>query len=284
MRSRPASLDSRSAKLPEAGTPSSFWSGTISFGLVTIPVSLYAATRSSVGTSLRSLAPDGTPLRREYVCPKHDRPLEPDEIVRAYELDDGELVVVTDEELDGLAPEASHEIELQRFVDRAELSPLLFDRPYFLLPSSGSTKPYRLLVQVLEAGQRAGIATFVMRGHQHVVAILAEDQLLRAQTLRFASQLRTPDDIGLPSAAEQVEDPQVERMRVLIREHVEADIDPAELEDDARTQILALAERKLAEGRDVIDVPEPESSDDAEVIDLMDVLKRSLSGPPAEPA
>lgn len=270
--------------MPEAGTPSSFWSGTISFGLVTIPVSLYAATRSSVGTSLRSLAPDGTPLRREYVCPKHDRPLEPDEIVRAYELDDGELVVVTDEELDGLAPEASHEIELQRFVDRAELSPLLFDRPYFLLPSSGSTKPYRLLVQVLEAGQRAGIATFVMRGHQHVVAILAEDQLLRAQTLRFASQLRTPDDIGLPSAAEQVEDPQVERMRVLIREHVEADIDPAELEDDARTQILALAERKLAEGRDVIDVPEPESSDDAEVIDLMDVLKRSLSGPPAEPA
>jgi DNA end-binding protein Ku len=270
--------------LPEAGTPSSFWSGTISFGLVTIPVSLYAATRSSVGTSLRSLAPDGTPLRREYVCPEHDRPLEPDEIVRAYELDDGELVVVTDEELDSLAPEASHEIELQRFVDRAELSPLLFDRPYFLLPSSGSPKPYRLLVEVLEAGQRAGIATFVMRGHQHVVAILAEDQLLRAQTLRFASQLRSPEDIGLASAPRTLDDARVERWRGHIREHVAPDIDPAELEDDERTEILALAERKLAEGRDVIELPEPESTDDAEVIDLMDVLKRTLAGPPSDTA
>jgi DNA end-binding protein Ku len=265
--------------LPEAAAPSSFWSGTISFGLVTIPVSLYAATRGSVGASLRSLAPDGTPLRREYMCPKHDRALESDEIVRAYELEDGELVAVTDEELDALAPEASHEIALQRFVDKAELSPLLFDRPYFLLPSSGSTKPYRLLVQVLEAGGRAGIATFVMRGHQHVVAILAEDQLLRAQTLRFVSQLRTPEDIGLPSPPEQVDQVRVDRLRALIRERVEPDIDPAQLEDDARTQLLALAERKLAEGRDVIELPSPEPSDEAEVIDLMDVLKRSLSHP-----
>lgn len=265
--------------MPETGAPSSFWTGTISFGLVTIPVSLYAATRSTTRASLRSLAPDGTPLRREYVCPKHERALEPDEIARAYELDDGELVVVTEEELEGLAPEASHEIELQRFVDREELSPLLFDRPYFLLPSSGSTKPYRLLVQVLEAGKRAGIATFVMRGHEHVVAILAEDQLLRAQTLRFVSQLRTPEDIGLPSPPESLDDARVERLRALIREHVEPDIDPAELDDDARTRVLALAERKLAEGRDVIELPSPEPSDEAEVIDLMDVLKRSLSHP-----
>jgi DNA end-binding protein Ku len=263
--------------LPEAGSPSSFWSGTISFGLVTIPVSLYAATRNSVGASLRSLAPDGAPLRREYVCPRHERPLEPDEIARAYELDDGELVVVTDEELDALAPEASHEIELQRFVDRGELSPLLFDRPYFLLPGAGSSKPYRLLVEVLEASGQAGIATFVMRGHQHVVAILAEDQLLRAQTLRFVSQLRSPEDIGLPSAPESIDEARVDRWRAVIREHVTSDIDPAELDDDARARIVALAERKLAEGRDVVDLPEAEPSEEAEVVDLMDVLKRSLS-------
>jgi DNA end-binding protein Ku len=263
--------------LPEPGSASSFWSGTISFGLVTIPVSLYAATRSSVAASLRSLAPDGTPLRREYVCPKHERPLEPDEIVRAYELDDGELVVVTDEELDALAPEASHEIELQRFVDRAELSPLLFDRPYFLLPSSGSAKPYRLLVQVLEASGRAGIATFVMRGHQHVVAILAEDQLLRAQTLRFVSQLRTPEDIGLPRPPESVDEARVEQMRAIIRAHVEPDIDTAELDDDERARILELGERKLAEGRDVIELPSPEPSAEVEIVDLMDVLQRSLA-------
>lgn len=263
--------------MPEPGTPSSFWSGTISFGLVTIPVSLYAATRNPVAASLRSLAPDGTPLRREYVCPEHERALEPDEIVRAYELDDGELVVITDEELDALAPEASHEIELQRFVDRSELSPLLFDRPYFLLPGSGSSKPYRLLVQALEASGRAGIATFVMRGHQHVVAILAEHQLLRAQTLRFVSQLRSAQDIGLPDPAEPSDEARVDRLRAVIRDHVATDIDRAELDDDERARIVELAERKLAEGRDVIELPAPEPSDEAEVIDLMDVLKRTLA-------
>jgi DNA end-binding protein Ku len=263
--------------LPEAGTPSSFWSGTISFGLVTIPVSLYAATRNSPGTSLRSLAPDGTPLRREYVCPRDERPLEGDELARAYELDDGELVVVTDEELDALAPEASHEIELQRFVDRAELPPLLFERPYFLLPGSGSSKPYRLLVQVLEATGRAGIATFVMRGTQHVVAIVAEDQLLRAQTLRFVSQLRTPEAIGLPSPPESIDEARVGRWLAKIREHEADELDTSELEDDTHARIVALAERKLAEGRDVVELVEGESDEEAEVIDLMDVLKRSLS-------
>jgi DNA end-binding protein Ku len=269
--------------LAEAGAPKPFWSGTISFGLVTIPVALYAATRTSSGRSLRQLAPDGALLRREYVCPTHGRPLERDEIVRAYELEDGELVVVTDEELEALAPEASRDIELKQFVDRAELSPLLFDRSYFLLPSSDSTKPYRLLTQVLEEQQRAGIATFVMRGHQHVVAIIAEDQLLRAQTLRFASELRTPETIGLPEPPAQIDAARVERLRAMIREHSEADIDRAELDDDTRERVIALADRKLAEGRDLVEPPSDEGgaevSGDAEVIDLIDVLARSLARP-----
>ncbi|KIG18994.1 Ku domain protein [Enhygromyxa salina] len=252
--------------------------------MVTIPVSLVSAVRSSVGVSLRQLAPDGTPLRREYVCPQHQRPLEPDEIARAYELSDGEFVVLTDDELEALAPEASHDIELRQFVDRDQLSPMLFERPYFLLPGSGSTKPYRLLTQVLEATGRAGIATFVMREHQRVVAILANDQLLRAQTLRFVSRLRTPQSVGLPSPPAQVDAAQIERMRDLIRAHEEADIDLSELDDEVRVRTIALAQRKLAEGRDVVEQPSDEPDQDAEIIDLMEVLRRSLERPMASEA
>lgn len=264
--------------------PKPFWSGTITFGLVTIPVGLYSATRSSSGGALRQLAPDGKPLRREYVCPEHERPVERDELVRGYELEDGEFIVLTDEELEALAPAATRDIELRQFVDRSELSPMLFERPYFLLPSSGLIKPYRLLTQVLEASKRAGIATFVMRGHQHIVAIMAENQLLRAQTLRFVDQLRTPETIGLPAAPAQLEDAKVKRLRSVIRKHVEDDIDRTELDDDTPARAIALAERKLAEGRDVIERPvAPEGGAEAEIIDLMDVLKRSLARPPSSP-
>src|SRR5690606_29299785 len=138
-----------------------------------------------------------------------------------------------------LAPAASRDIELRQFVDRSELSPMLFERPYFLLPSSGLIKPYRLLTQVLEASKRAGIATFVMRGHQHIVAIMAEGQLLRAQTLRFVEQLRTPETIGLPAPPARLDDAKVERLRSAIHEHSEADIDRHELDDDARERAIA---------------------------------------------
>ncbi|PRQ09898.1 non-homologous end joining protein Ku [Enhygromyxa salina] len=265
--------------MPETDSPSPFWSGTITFGMVTIPVSLVSATRSSAGVSLRQLAPDGAPLRRQYVCPDHERALEPDEIARAYELDSGQYVIMTDDELDALAPEASHDIELRQFVDRAALSPMLFERPYFLLPDSESTKPYHLLAQVLEATGRAGIATFVMRGHQHVVAIVADDQLLRAQTLRFVSELRTPATIGLPSPPDDLDEAQIQRLRAVIRAHTATEIAESELEDEARAQVLALAEQKLAEHRDVVQVPSDEPGPDAEIIDLMRVLQRSLARP-----
>ena len=263
--------------------PKAFWSGTISFGLVSVPVALYSATRSSAGLSLRLLARDGVPLRREYVCPKHERALEPDEIARAYELDDGELVVISDAELERLAPEASRDLEIKQFVEREQLSPLLFERPYFLLPSTTTIKPYRLLALVLEQSGRAGVASFVMRGHQHMVAILAEGGLLRAQTLRFAEQLRTPESIGLEDAPAKVDASKLKQLRAAIRRHAEADIDRDELEDETRQRTVALAERKLAEGRDVVEQPEAEPGAEAEIIDLMEVLKQSLGRPPTSP-
>lgn len=177
--------------------PHGLWSGTLSFGLVSVPVSLFPALRSG-GTSLRMLDEDGTPLSREYVCSKDGKPLDADDRVRGYEMDDGKMITVTDEDLESLAPERTNEINLKEFVDPDDIPVTFFDRPYFLAPGKGSLRAYRLLAHVMEESRRAGIATFVMRGKEYLVAILAESGLLMAETLRFAEELRTAADVGLP--------------------------------------------------------------------------------------
>ena len=192
--------------MPEAGhkkkhdtqRPRSFWSGTIAFGLVSIPVSLYVASRSG-GISLRMVDEDGTPLRRRYFCSKDGEPLEADDIVRGYEVEKDRFVIVKDEELEALAPEKSREIDLKRFVPLAQIDPIWFERGYFLAPDKGAMKAYRLLANTMEQEGRAGIATFVMRGKEYLVAIIGQQGLLRAETLRFHDELRTPDDVGLPT-------------------------------------------------------------------------------------
>jgi DNA end-binding protein Ku len=139
-----------------------FWSGTITFGLVSVPVHLYPAVRRG-GMALRMLDADGTPLARRYYCPEHGREVPPEEIVRGYEIDKERYVVVEDHELEALTPRKSRDIDLTRFVRQEEIPPFFFDRAYFLTPSGDSTKAYRLLAEVMEKSRRAGIATFVMR-------------------------------------------------------------------------------------------------------------------------
>jgi hypothetical protein len=158
--------------------PRSFWSGTITFGLVSIPVELYPASRSQ-RLSLRMVAEDGTPLTRRYFCPKEDKELEWDEIVRGYEVEKDTYVVVTDAELEKLAPEKTRDIDLRVFVDQGQLDPMHFDRAYYLTPGGNSTKAYRLLAATMEQTEKAGIATFVMRGKEYLIAILAEGSSAR---------------------------------------------------------------------------------------------------------
>src|SRR5207248_7073669 len=108
--------------------------------------------------------------------------------------------VVTDEELERLAPEKSRDIDLRRFVEAEAIPPMYFERSYFLVPAGGSAKAYRLLAATMEETHRAGIATFVMRGKEYLVAILSENGILRAETLRFSDEIRSPEDVGLPEA------------------------------------------------------------------------------------
>lgn len=263
----------------ERRPPRAFWSGTIAFGLVTVPVDLLPAVRSR-RVSLRMLAPDGTPLSRRYWCPRDERLLDPAEIVRGYEVEDGEFVVVADEELNALEPEKSREIDLRRFVPRPSIDPMFFDRAYFLAPSGESTKAYRLLARAMEEADRAGIGTFVMRGKEYLAAILSEGGILRAETLRFAAEIRSRKDVGLEEASDP--DPEVaDRLAEAIDDMTSESLDPSELEDRYSERMEALVREKLAEGEDVVTIPEEaraEEAEEVEIVDLMEVLKRRLRG------
>ncbi len=254
-----------------------FWSGTITFGLVSIPVNLFPANRSQ-RVSLRMLAPDGTPLRRRYYDPETGKDVPPEEIVRGYELDDGRFVLVSDDELEALAPERSRDIDLRRFVPAEQIDPILFERAYFLTPGGESTKAYRLLAETMEKRGRAGIATFVMRGKEYLVAILAENGILRAETLRFADEVRAPEAVGLPGTGKG-DVAARRRLEKTIRKLEKPDIETTELEDDAARRLIDLVRRKKRKGEDVV-APEPveEEEEEAEagVIDLMQVIKQSL--------
>jgi len=269
---------------PEASAVRGFWSGSLSFGLVSIPVNLITAQRTS-RVALRMLGPDGTPLRRRFFCSKHDEALESADIVRGYEVEKDRFVVVTDEELRALAPKLSQEIDLTRFVPLEEIDPMHFEHGYFLVPNKKSGKAYRLLARIMEDRKRAGIATFVMRGKQYLVAIIASGGVLRAETLRFADELRSTDEIGVAPSAQASADAigafekQIDALR--------ADaLAPDELDDTQTQRLLELIEKKRSKGADVIAARDVrfEDSSGAQIVDLLQYLKDSIAGARADNA
>lgn len=251
------------------------WSGSISFGLVNVPVRLFPAYRA-VSTGLRMVTQDGVPVERRYWCPEHEREVERNELVRGFEVEDGSFVVLTEEELDGLEPRKSREIGLRRFVDVAELDPFHFDRAYILAPAGDSTKAYRLLAAAMEETGRAGIATFVMRTREYLVAILARDGILRAETLRFPDEVRAPADVDLEEGPDATRDA-VDAMKRAVAGRTRDDIDRGELQDPQLSKLEALARGKRRAGEGVVRMEEEAASGGAEIIDLMAVLKRSLA-------
>ncbi len=220
------------------------------------------------------LSPDGKPLARRYYAPATGKQLASDDMLRGYEIERDRYVVVTDDELDRLAPEKSRDIDLQRFVEADKIPPMYFERAYFLTPAGGSTKAYRLLAAIMEQTKRAGIATFVMRGKEYLVAILAENGILRAETLRFSDELRSPEDVGLPK--DQTADAaQTRRFTSAIEKLSEKDIAKDEMKDDSGERLLALARRKESQHKDVVKAPGVVKQE--KVIDILTVLQRSLA-------
>jgi len=251
-----------------------FWSGTLTFGLVSVPVELYPGNRTN-RAPLRMLGPENEPLARRYYSEKTGDDLDAEEMVRGYEVDKDKYVVVTDEELERLAPEQSRDIDLRRFVDLKSIPPIYFDRSYFLAPAEGSEKAYRLLVDTMEESDLAGIATFVMRGKEYLVAIFPENGILRAETMRFSDELRSPKEVGLPEK-KHVPAAAVKKFERLITKHSVRTLPLKELKDEKTDQLLKLIAKKRARHKDVVEVEEPER-DEGKVVDIMEALKKSLA-------
>lgn len=255
----------------------SFWSGSITFGLVNVPVALYPATRGRT-VRLRMVDDSGNTLQRRYVCSKDGKELDWDDIVRGYEVKKGKFVTVSDEELEAVEPRKSRDIDLQLFVDAGEIDPMLFERAYFLVPAGGTNKAYRLLAEVMERSGRAGIATFVMRGKEYLVAILSEKGILRAETLRFADEIRKPAEIGLPKKA-KTSATVVRKFENEIGRHT-GHVNLREFLDEDAENLEKLVEKKQRKHEDVIKAKEPEAeeTEPGNVVDIMEVLQRSLRG------
>ena len=253
------------------------WWGTLSFGLVTLPVELYPTTRSN-RASLRMVAEDGTPLKRRYFCQKDGELLEPDDIVRGYPVGDDEYVMLEDEELEALDPDRSRVIDLESFVPLGDIDPSYLENTYVLVPDADATTAYRLLVTGMAEAERAGIATFVMRGKAYVIAIVSVQGTLRALTLRYHDELRTPAEVGLPELRTADVD-EVERFEKAMKSLYEKELDLGELEDRESQRLRKLALSKLKKGRDVHQVDEAEvepEDEDAPYVDVMQLLKQNL--------
>lgn len=264
------------SKTKEAPEPRfrGIWSGTLSFALVSMPVSLLPAVRGS-RSALRMLSPEGNPLQRHYYSPKTGRDLDDDDMVRGYEIDKGDYVPVTDEELERLAPEKSSDIDLKRFVPRDQISPVFFEHGYFVVPAKGSHKAYQLLARSMEKSECAGVGTFVMHGKEHLAAILADKGFLRLETLRFSDEIRSPADMGI-SAKKAAPASMVRKFERVIGKASGA-IAPEQMRDEYTDRLLKLVKKKKGRRKNVVESSVKEESDSGNVVDLMEVLKRSMA-------
>jgi DNA end-binding protein Ku len=259
----------------EDAMPRPTWKGSISFGLVNVPVQLFTAVRSQDIRFRQLHGKTHARVRQQRIDVETGEEVAYDELVKGYETADGSYVVVDPEELRQLDPEASELIDIHDFVDLADIDPIYYDRPYYLAPDGkAAAKPYRLLTDAMMREGKVAIATFVMRNKEHLAAIRARDDLLLLSTMNHADEVVDPADLDIPAITGDVEvrDREVEMARRLIDSLV-TDFDPTAYEDSYRKRLVEFLEAK-AEGQDV-ELPEVER-DRGGVIDLTAALEASL--------
>lgn len=265
-----------------------FWSGVISFGLVSLPVGLYPANRARL-LRLSMVDEKGARLRRRYRCQKDNKLLKSKDIIRGYPDPEKGFIVVEDKELRELAPDKHREIDLQRFVPLEQIDPVFFERSYFLVPDRGGGKAYQLLAEAMAQQKRAGLASFVMRDREYLIAILAEDGLLRAETLRFVQELRSPEDLEVGTLPE-ADDKLTAKLKRAAKKLARDTLDRKLLADPQYRDVYRLAQQKVESGRDLL-TSSADNEDDGEqedlpanVVDMMAVLKQRLASAGEEPA
>ena len=255
------------------------WNGSLSFGLVTIPVGLAPATAPKARASdvtFRTLHREcGTPIKQKRWCPVHEREVANDELVKGWEVSKGQFVIVEDSDLEAIEQrDTSRAIEISRFVPLAEVDPLFFDRTYFLAPSSAEAqrRPYVLLLNAMKETGMAAIGRMVIRGNENFVLIRPKGEALVLETLFLAEDVRSQAEIDEAVEAVDVKEPELDLARQLIDSLV-GEWEPEALQSEYRQNLRQLLEAKLA-GEEIA-MPEPVA--DAPVIDLMDALKKSVA-------
>lgn len=253
------------------------WSGTISFGLLNVPVKLYSAVARR-GISLREIREsDGTRIRHRRVAEGTDEEVPYGEIVKAFEITPDRYVPLSKDELEAMAPEKTRAIEVQDFVDLEQIDPIYFDSPYYLGPADGAEKAYSLLARAMEESGKVAISRFVFRNKEHLAALRPSDGVLTLTTMRFADEVVPPSELEdvLPETKPKVAKQEVEMAEQLI-DSLTREFDPSAYRDEYREQLLALIERK-AEGKDVLEAPEVEEPKATKAPDLMSALEESIA-------
>jgi DNA end-binding protein Ku len=257
--------------------PRAIWSGTISFGLLNVPVKLYSAVARR-GISLREIREsDGARIKHRRVAEGTDEEVPYGEIVKAFEVTADRYVPLSKDELAAMAPEKTRAIEVQDFVDLDQIDPIYFDSPYYLGPADGAAKAYSLLAKAMQESGKVAIARFVFRNKEHLAALRPGDGVLTLTTMRFADEVVAPSELEdvLPQGEQKVAKKEVEMAEQLI-DSLTTEFDPGAYRDEYREELLSLIERK-AEGKDVLTAPETEEPKPTAAPDLMSALEESIA-------
>ena len=253
----------------------SIWNGSLSFGLVTIPVGL-AVAQQRQDVRFRTLHREcGTPIKQKRYCPFHQRDVESDELVKSWDFAMGQFVLVEEADLESVAVQRSRSIELLRFVELAEVDPVYFDRAYYLSPADDDVarRPYVLLLEALKETGMAAVGRFVLRGRENLCLVRASDGALVLETLYFAEVVRSSDEIREAVDGVGVNDDEPAIARQLV-ESLAGAFAPEDFVNEHRAQIRAMLEAKQGGGEIVV---AEELEQPAPVVDTMDALKESLA-------
>jgi DNA end-binding protein Ku len=240
--------------------PRSIWNGTITFGLVNVPIKLYSAIESQTVHFSEVHAKDGAQIEHRRICPKEDKEVDYDEVVNGYEVSEDRYVVLEKDEIKAAAGERGKVVHLTDFVDAAEIDPVFFDKTYYV-GSREAEDAYRLLFQALRRSGRAGIGRFTFHDREYLVAVRALGDVLALHTMRFHDEVVSPDELDIPSGGRRPSKREVEMAAKLV-ESLEEDFKPNQYNDTYRASVLDLIKRKAAGKQiDLVAQEEPEHDD-----------------------
>jgi DNA end-binding protein Ku len=245
------------------------WSGAISFGLVSVPVKMYSATGSKELRFHFLHKDDLAPIGYDKVRKDTGEHVEPEDIVRGFEVEKGRFVELMDEDIDRLDIELTHSIDICDFVDIDEIDPIYFRKAYYLLPQDGAEKPYRLLLRALDESGKVAIAKVVIRKKQHLAALRPWNGVILLETMYFSDEIRKPESVD---AGGKLRASEVEMARSLV-DNLSDSFDPGKYDDTYRKELLDLLREKAKTGEISAPAEEPE---EAEVVDLMSALRESV--------